>query len=224
MKQVELIFPIVIKICSCNFFPNFYFCSARFLKYWSIPSHMNQLNGRMGNGRQGRQKYISYMLTKSVTWIITYVYVNIHVLSSLRRCIALNEAFKAKIFHHYPGMKIPAWQNGHSLKIHTPLLPKAFYYLMVEAGPNSMLSTCPDFLAVLDQLVSIILQPSESELPGIYFQHRICYNQQEHLSRWLNILLYIQSDLSLINSLPLPSSYLLYQHCTNTLSPTSISE
>jgi len=109
------------------------------------------------------------MLTKSVTWIITYVYVNIHGLSSLRRCIALNEAFKAKIFNHYPGMKTHAWQNGHSLKIHTPLLPKSFYYLMVEAGPNSMLSTCPDFLTVLDQLVSIILSLLNQNSLGVIF-------------------------------------------------------
>lgn len=163
------------------------------------------------------------MLTKS-TWITTYVYVNIHVLSSLRSCTALNEAFKAKIFNHYRGMKTHTWQNGHSLKIHIPWLPKSLCYLMVEAGPNSMLSTCPDFLAVLDQLVSIILQASESELPGIYFQHLLqSIGTSFQVAKDTS---YIQSDSSLINSLPLPSSYRLYQYCTNTLSlsPTSISE
>lgn len=50
------------------------------------------------------------------------VYVNVDIHSFLRRCIAFNEAFKARVFNRCPEVKMHVWTDGYSLKIHTPSL------------------------------------------------------------------------------------------------------
>lgn len=115
-----------------------------------------QLNRGMGGGGQCREKHLKVDKISNMDNCICYV--NAHIFSSLRSCIALNEAFKARVSNHCTRVKTQVWTDGHSLKIHNPPFPKSLYNEdQGVVGPNNMPSTCPYFLAVLNQAVLIIL-------------------------------------------------------------------
>ena len=99
MKEVELSFPRVVNICSYHF-SHLYFCSEKFLKYLSVSSQTNQLNGRM---EEKVDKSIFLILIQSIIWI-TGMFVRMFTFF-LKSYIALISGFKAIVFDFCPAGK-----------------------------------------------------------------------------------------------------------------------